>query len=84
MQEKKQDPLHGITLKMLLNYLLEHYGWDGLYDQIPINCFNNNPSIKSSLTFIRKTPWVRVRLEKTFIYLTRNGLNDEWLMRDEK
>ncbi len=62
----------------MLNYLLVHYGWNGLYDQVPAKCFKENPSIKSSLTFLRKTPWARQRLETVFIYITRKGVNLEW------
>ena len=62
-----RDPLHGITLENILNQLLERHGWEGLWRRIPIRCFQNNPSIKSSLTFLRKTPWARQRVEGWFI-----------------
>ena len=78
MTEKQvNNPLHGVTLEKMLHYFYAYYGWDGLYDQIPANCFKTNPSIKSSLTFLRKTPWARQRLETVFIYITRNGVNVE-------
>ncbi len=73
------NPLHGITLKQMVTYLFAHYGWDGLYEQIPANCFQNNPSLKSSLNFLRKTPWARERVETVFVYITRNGINKDWL-----
>ena len=66
---QSNNPLHGITLEKMLTYCFAHYGWDGLFEQIPANCFNNNPSLKSSLTFLRKTPWARARLETVFLYL---------------
>lgn len=72
------NPLHGITLEMMLKYLYQYYGWEGLYNQVPANCFKTDPSIKSSLTFLRKTPWARQRLETTYIYITRNGIKKEW------
>lgn len=66
-----KDPLHGITLKMMLTELQESFGWDGLSERININCFKSNPSIKSSLTFLRRTPWAREKLEN--LYLKANG-----------
>ena len=61
------DPLHGKTLEMILNELVNHYGWEELGDRIRINCFTSNPSIKSSLTFLRKTPWARSKVEALYI-----------------
>jgi uncharacterized protein (DUF2132 family) len=66
-QHKSNDPLHGITLKMILDHLVEHYGWDDLGARIDIKCFNYDPSIKSSLTFLRKTPWARKKVEKLYL-----------------
>ncbi|MFI8415460.1 VF530 family DNA-binding protein [Serratia sp. NPDC078593] len=62
-----KDPLHGITLEQLLNKLVEHYGWPGLADRIRINCFSSDPSIKSSLKFLRRTPWARKQVEDLYI-----------------
>jgi len=62
-----KDPLHGKTLEAILNELVTHYGWDDLGQMININCFNSNPSIKSSLTFLRKTPWARKKVEDLYI-----------------
>ena len=59
--------LHGITLESLLTRLVEHYGWDGLARRIDINCFISDPSIKSSLKFLRKTPWAREKVEKLYL-----------------
>jgi len=61
------NPLHGITLEMMLVHLVDRYGWDELADRIPVNCFINNPSIKSSLTFFRKTPWARKKVEDLYL-----------------
>jgi len=61
------DPLHGITLETLLTQLVEHYGWTELGERIPIKCFNNDPSIKSSLKFLRRTPWARKKVEDLFL-----------------
>jgi len=70
-EQKHKDPLHGITLENILVYLVENHGWDYLDEQIPINCFRFDPSIKSSLTFLRKTPWARTRVENLYVYLKR-------------
>jgi len=64
------DQLHGITLEQIVTFLFEHYGWDELSLLIPIRCFTNDPSIKSSLKFLRKTPWARTKVEKLFISTT--------------
>lgn len=66
-QEQPNNPLHGKTLEMILNYLVDYYGWDGLGDRIEIRCFMYDPSIKSSLTFLRKTPWARKKVEDLYI-----------------
>ena len=67
MREHPKDPLHGITLEALLREMVERYGWDELAARIPVRCFMFDPSIKSSLTFLRKTPWARKRLEDWFV-----------------
>lgn len=67
--EKHKDPLHGVTLETILTRLLEKHGWEGLYGRIRINCFAKNPSIKSSLIFLRRTPWARAKVENLFCYL---------------
>ena len=61
------DPLHGVTLQMMLEFLVEKYGWEGLARRIEIRCFTNDPSIKSSLTFLRKTPWARSKVEALYL-----------------
>lgn len=62
-----KDPLHGITLKKMLEDLVAYYGFDTLGELIKIKCFNENPSIKSSLTFLRKTDWARTKVEQLYI-----------------
>ena len=67
------NPLHGITLEMMLNQLVEHYGWDEMGRIIRIRCFNNDPSIKSSLQFLRKTPWARNKVEALYLKFRRKA-----------
>ena len=61
------DPLHGKTLEAILTELVNHFGWEALGEMIRINCFTSNPGIKSSLTFLRKTPWARKKVEELYI-----------------
>jgi uncharacterized protein (DUF2132 family) len=61
------DPLHGITLERIVTELQEELGWEHLGYLVPINCFNHDPSVKSSLTFLRKTPWARTKVEQLYI-----------------
>lgn len=70
---RSNDPLHGVTLENLLKELVEHYGWAELGEEVPIRCFLYDPSIKSSLTFLRKTPWARAKVEALFIQLKRSA-----------
>ena len=67
------DPLHGKTLEMILNELVTHYGWKDLAKQININCFKSDPSIKSCLSFLRKTEWARKKVEDLYIYMIRKN-----------
>ncbi len=62
-----RDPLHGVTLETIVTKLVERHGWTELGRRLPVRCFLNNPSVKSSLTFLRKTPWVRERVEGMYI-----------------
>ena len=64
---RKQDPLHGVTLKMIVTQLEERYGWEELGKRINIKCFTSNPSINSSLKFLRKTPWAREKVEALYL-----------------
>lgn len=63
------NPLHSITLQAMLEALVAKYAWFELADRVPINCFISNPSIKSSLTFLRKTPWARLKVEALYVEL---------------
>jgi uncharacterized protein (DUF2132 family) len=72
-----KDPLHGVTLEMMLTNLVEHHGWEKLGQLIKIRCFNNDPSIKSSLQFLRKTPWARSKVEVLYLKYTRNFLKQQ-------
>ena len=65
--QASKDPLHGITLEQILTDLIEYYGWEELAERINIKCFKKDPSLKSSLTFLRKTPWARKKVEDLFI-----------------
>jgi uncharacterized protein (DUF2132 family) len=64
---QQNNPLHGITLLMMLEQLVNFYGFDTLFELIPINCFGKNASIKSSLTFLRKTQWARTKVEELYL-----------------
>ena len=67
MEAQTNNPLHGKTLESILNDLVARFGWEELGDRIRINCFTDSPSIKSSLTFLRKTPWARKKVEDLYI-----------------
>ena len=67
MNQQTNNPLHGITLEAIITSLVEHYGWDELGKRVDIRCFNSDPSIKSSLKFLRKTPWARKKVEDVYI-----------------
>ena len=64
---RRNNPLQGVTLEMMLTHLVDHYGWDELGRIISINCFTHEPSIKSSLKFLRKTPWAREKVETLYL-----------------
>ncbi|MEY4057188.1 MAG: hypothetical protein RLZ50_400 [Bacteroidota bacterium] len=72
MEQTSNDPLHGKTLEFIVTELVNYFGWEDLGQHIPINCFNSNPSIKSSLTFLRKTPWARTKVEQLYIRMIKN------------
>ena len=65
------NPLHGVTLEQMLIELHEFYGWEKLDEMVRIKCFHENPSIKSSLKFLRKTPWARTKVEKVYLSMNR-------------
>jgi uncharacterized protein (DUF2132 family) len=70
-QDQPNNPLHGITLEQLLNELVAYYGWPGLGQRIDIRCFNLDPSISSSLKFLRRTPWAREQVEALYLDLVK-------------
>ena len=70
-QQQPNNPLHGIKLANILDELVAHYGWEKLSSIININCFKSNPSINSSLKFLRKTPWAREKVENLYLYLQK-------------
>lgn len=72
MTTQPNNPLHGITLKVIVEQLVEQYGWEELSDRIRINCFYENPSISSSLKFLRKTPWARAKVEELYMFTSKN------------
>lgn len=70
-KEQPNNPLHGVKLADIMEQLVDHYGWEKLVQKININCFKNNPTIKSSLTFLRKTPWARDKVENLYLRMIR-------------
>lgn len=68
MVQQPNNPLHGITLQTIVEQLLAHYGWEALGRHVNIRCFKDNPSVKSSLTFLRKTPWARKEVEDLYLW----------------
>lgn len=70
--DQKNNPLHGMTLEAILLQLVERLGWEEMARRVDINCFKSDPSIKSSLKFLRKTPWARTRVEELFLSLPKN------------
>jgi uncharacterized protein (DUF2132 family) len=67
------DPLHGKTLETILNELVAYYGWEYMGEMIAVRCFTSNPSIKSSLTFLRKTPWARTKVEQLYVKMVKKN-----------
>jgi uncharacterized protein (DUF2132 family) len=74
--EQPNNPLHGVTLEMILQQLVAHYGWAELGRQIEIRCFNSDPSIPSSLKFLRRTPWARERVESLYVHMLRSTASE--------
>lgn len=69
--EQPRNPLHGITLEQIVSELVAHFGWAELGQQVPIRCFNENPSVASSLKFLRRTPWARAKVESLYLFMLR-------------
>ncbi|HEQ1859075.1 TPA: DUF2132 domain-containing protein [Providencia alcalifaciens] len=76
-EHKSKDPLHGVTLEMQVTELVNHYGWAKLGSIIKINCFNKDPSIKSSLKFLRRTPWARAEVEALYLDMLEDDSMDD-------
>ena len=66
-----RNPLHGLTLEAIVTALATHYGWAGLAEQVPVRCFAIDPSVASSLKFLRKTPWAREKVESLYLFMLR-------------
>ena len=73
MQNQPNNPLHGVTLENIINELVAHYGWEYMGYQIKIKCFTDNPSVKSSLKFLRRTPWARTKVEAMYLKMLKNN-----------
>lgn len=71
MSSQSRNPLHGITLEMIVNELVAHFGWEELGRQIDIRCFTSDPSVASSLKFLRRTPWAREKVESLYLFMLR-------------
>lgn len=71
MNTPSKDPLHGLTLEAIVNALVDHFGWPELGQQIAIQCFQRDPSVASSLKFLRKTPWARAKVESLYLFMRR-------------
>ena len=68
-----RNPLHGLTLQAMVTALADHYGWPQLAERIPIRCFTHDPSVASSLKFLRKTPWAREKVEGLYLFMLREA-----------
>ncbi len=68
-----RNPLHGLTLEAIVTALAEYYGWEGLGERIPVRCFQSEPSVASSLKFLRKTPWAREKVEGLYLFMLREN-----------
>jgi uncharacterized protein (DUF2132 family) len=75
-KQQSKDPLHGVTLQKTVETLVEHYGFDTLGELVKIKCFNENPSVKSSLTFLRKTDWARKQVEELYVKTIKKQSNN--------
>jgi uncharacterized protein (DUF2132 family) len=70
--KQPHNPLHGLTLEAIVTALADHYGWQGLGERIPVRCFISEPSVGSSLKFLRKTPWARAKVESLYLFMLRD------------
>ena len=70
--QQARNPLHGLTLETIVTALVDHYGWEQLGDMVPVRCFTHDPSVGSSLKFLRKTPWAREKVESLYLFMLRD------------
>jgi uncharacterized protein (DUF2132 family) len=75
--EQPRNPLHGLTLEAIVRALEAHFGWEELARQIPVRCFTHDPSVSSSLKFLRKTPWAREKVEGLYLFMLREQARGE-------
>lgn len=75
--QQPRNPLHGVTLERMVTELVDYFGWPALGDRIPIRCFNLDPSVASSLKFLRKTPWARDKVEGLYLYMLREQRRED-------
>ena len=75
--EQPRNPFHGVTLEAIVRALEAHYGWEALARKIPIRCFSHDPSVSSSLKFLRKTPWAREKVESLYLFVLRDQARRE-------
>ena len=75
--EQPRNPLHGVTLEAIVRALEAHFGWEALARQIPVRCFTHDPSVSSSLKFLRKTPWARDKVESLYLFMLREQARRE-------
>jgi uncharacterized protein (DUF2132 family) len=71
VDDQPRNPLHGVTLEQMLTELVAHFGWDGLGERIALRCFTSDPSVSSSLKFLRRTPWAREKVEGLYLFMLR-------------
>jgi len=77
MPGQARNPLHGLTLEAIVSALQAHYGWEELAQRIPVRCFSHEPSINSSLKFLRKTPWAREKVEGLYLFMLRENKREQ-------
>lgn len=75
---RSRDPLHGLTLEHIVTELADHFGWEELAYRVPVRCFQFDPSVKSSLTFLRKTPWARTKVEALYVDWKKSTTSDRF------
>ena len=78
-QQQANNPLHGVKLADIIDQLVEYYGWEAMGQQIKIKCFTDDPSVKSSLKFLRKTPWARDKVEQLYLTMLKQQRKKGWL-----